>query len=194
MYLDRSKDSNNELVSQAIARNKFEFILSKSGIWITNLLKMLMLKRNTAQMKPWIHTQVDMVVSSIFMINQFVMARYDTRLYILVWALPRCFYKYQWNLQGAGCWNLCRTCIRRRLAIKNGETKNLICSLINFFFHRFVRKSGEKDIYGTGAIRENRIPGSTLRESKEMKKTIRGSYDFIKIMNRNIIFIQYSIQ
>lgn len=47
-------------------------------------------------------------------------------------------------------------------------------------------------MYGTGTIRENCIPGSTLRQSKEMKKTIRGSYDFIKIENTNIIFIKWN--
>ncbi|KAI8119865.1 PiggyBac transposable element-derived protein 3 [Lucilia cuprina] len=38
MYWERSKDSNNELVSQAIAKNKFEFILSNINFHDNNFL------------------------------------------------------------------------------------------------------------------------------------------------------------
>lgn len=55
MYWERSKDSNNELVSQAIARNKFEFILSNIHCQDNNFLdpsdkfaKVRPLFRNTA--------------------------------------------------------------------------------------------------------------------------------------------------
>lgn len=47
-------------------------------------------------------------------------------------------------------------------------------------------------MFGTGTMRENRIPGSNLRDSKEMKKNDRGSYDFMKIRDKDIIFIKWN--
>lgn len=47
------------------------------------------------------------------------------------------------------------------------------------------------NLRGTGTIRENRIPASPLMDSKRMKKQPRGSYDYRKVDGENIIVVKW---
>jgi Transposase IS4 len=67
-----------------------------------------------------------------------------------------------------------------------------------FFFYNFfssvalLENLTTKNIFGTGTIRENRIPGSTLCDSKLLKKSPRGTYDYIKIADSSVVFIKWN--
>lgn len=71
---------------------------------------------------------------------------------------------------------------------------NLIFHLFfdNFFSSPVLLEClSEKKLFGTGTIRENRIPKSLLEESKIMKRRHRGIFDYWKIKDANIIFIKW---
>lgn len=50
----------------------------------------------------------------------------------------------------------------------------------------------EKNFFATGTVRENRLPGNSLVDSKILKKKDRGSYDFQKILDNNIIAVRWN--
>lgn len=47
----------------------------------------------------------------------------------------------------------------------------------------------EKNFRGTGTIRENRISNNNLKDSGEIKKEPRGSYDYRKVVDNDIIVV-----
>lgn len=50
----------------------------------------------------------------------------------------------------------------------------------------------EREFFATGTVRENRLPGNTLMNSKNLKKEIRGTFDYQKISNQNIIAVKWN--
>nr|CAH7713554.1 unnamed protein product [Callosobruchus chinensis] len=68
----------------------------------------------------------------------------------------------------------------------------------HFFFDNFFTSPSlletleEKCIYGTGTIRENRIVMSVLQDTQNMKKEKRGKFDYAKVQGRNIIFVKWN--
>nr|CAH7724502.1 unnamed protein product [Callosobruchus chinensis] len=68
----------------------------------------------------------------------------------------------------------------------------------HFFFDNFFTSPSlletleEKGIYGTGTIRENRIVMSVLQDTQNMKKEKRGKFDYAKVQGRNIIFVKWN--
>ncbi|VEN53475.1 unnamed protein product [Callosobruchus maculatus] len=62
----------------------------------------------------------------------------------------------------------------------------------NFFSAIVLFELSEKQLSGTGTIRENRISGSSPYDSNIMKKQQRGYYDYIKIEGTNIAFVKWN--
>lgn len=67
----------------------------------------------------------------------------------------------------------------------------------HLFFDNFfssvplIEKLTEWNLYSTGTIRENRLKDASLLNSKIMKKDDRGSYDYAKISDENIIAVKW---
>lgn len=63
----------------------------------------------------------------------------------------------------------------------------------NFFSSiHLVEKLTEWNLNATGTIRENRLKGAPLISTKDMKKKSRGSMDYAKITNQNIISVKWN--
>lgn len=219
MYWERAKDSNNELVSQAIARNKFEFILSNIHCQDNNFLDP---SDKFAKVRPLIAH-----LNKKFMENAYVeeehsvdeamipyTGRHGCKQYIhgkpirygfklWVGTTRQGYINWFEPYQGAST-NISETykdqgvgtsvVLEYADALRSKWNDQQFHLFFDNFFSSIalLENLEKKNMYGTGTIRENRIPGSTLCESKQMKKSIRGSYDFIKIMNSNIIFIKWN--
>ena len=50
----------------------------------------------------------------------------------------------------------------------------------------------QKKFYATGTVRENRLPDNPLVNSKSFKKEERGSYDYKKISDQNIVAVKWN--
>lgn len=68
---------------------------------------------------------------------------------------------------------------------------------LHLFFDNFfssialIEKLTELNFHATGTIRENRLKGISLMNTKDMKKGPRGSYDYAKISDQNIIAVKW---
>lgn len=68
---------------------------------------------------------------------------------------------------------------------------------IHLFFDNFftslplMEELSDKGFQATGTVRENRLPGNPLVDSAILKKRQRGEYDYAKIQEKNIIAVKW---
>lgn len=218
MFWERSKDSHNELVSEAISRNKFEFILSNIHLDDNNKLDK---SDKFAKVRPLFTYLNQKFLENAYPLEEHSIdeamvpytGRHGCKQYIhgkpirygfklWVGTTKRGYVNWFEPYQGAST-NISQTYkdlgVGTAVVLEYADVLRSRWNDLKFhlFFDNFfssvslLENLNEKDMLGTGTMRENRIPGSTLRDTKTMKKCDRGSYDYIKIKDSNIIFIKW---
>lgn len=219
MYWERSKDAHNELVSQAMSRNKFEFILSNIHLQDNNVLDQ---NDKFSKVRPLITHLNKKFLEHAFLeqdhsIDEAMVpytGRHGCKQYIhgkpirygyKLWVGTTRLGYINWfePYQGAST-NISTT--YKELGVGSSVVLEYADALrskwkdmkFHLFFDNFfssiplLENLDDKNMFGTGTIRENRIPSSTLRDSKSMKKSERGTYDYIKLTDANIVFVKWN--
>lgn len=219
MYWEQAEDTHNRMASQAISRDKFEFIMSHIHFSDnTNL------DRNDkfAKVRPFFNQLNQTFLANSFLeedhsvdeamvpyygkhgCKQFIHGkpiRYGYKLWVgttkqgyINWFEP--YQGATTNIStkykdlGVGTAVILEYADRLREKYPNF---NFQLYFDNFFSSiPLLENLTRIKMYGTGTIRENRIPSSTLIDSKELKKKGRGCYDYMKITGSNIIFIKWN--
>ncbi|VEN53474.1 unnamed protein product [Callosobruchus maculatus] len=218
MFWERSKDCHNEMVAEAILRNKFEFILSHIYFQDNTSLdksdkfakvRPLFSYLNEKFMKhayPEEELSVDEAMipyTGRHGCKQFIHGkpiRYGFKLWVGTTRLG--YINWFEPYQGAST-NISQKCkdlgvgtavVLEYADVLRSKWEDLKFHLFfdNFFSAIVLFELSEKQLSGTGTIRENRISGSSPYDSNIMKKQQRGYYDYIKIEGTNIAFVKWN--
>nr|CAH7723146.1 unnamed protein product [Callosobruchus chinensis] len=219
MYWENSKDSHNKLVSEAMSRDKFEYIMThihfSDNLNLDESDKFAKLRPifdhlNKCFLKYASPEEYHSVDEAMVPYNgrhgckQYIHGkpiRYGfklwvgtTRLGYINWFVPyqgaSTYVNEAYKPFGVGASVVLS--YADHLKSKWEDLK------FHFFFDNFFTSPSlletleEKGIYGTGTIRENRIVMSVLQDTQNMKKEKRGKFDYAKVQGRNIIFVKWN--
>nr|CAH7762501.1 unnamed protein product [Callosobruchus chinensis] len=220
MYWENSKDSHNKLVSEAMSRDKFEYIMThihfSDNLNLDESDKFAKLRPifdhlNECFLKYASPEEYHSVDEAMVPYNgrhgckQYIHGkpiRYGfklwvgtTRLGYINWFVPyqgaSTYVNEAYKPFGVGASVVLS--YADHLKSKWEDLK------FHFFFDNFFTSPSlletleEKGIYGTGTIRENRIVMSVLQDTQNMKKEKRGKFDYAKVQGRNIIFVKWNV-
>lgn len=219
MYWEKSKDSHNEQVAEAISRDKFEHIMSHIHFTYNMTLDK---SDKYAKVRPLIRYMNDKFLQYGYAeenhsideamvpyygrhgCKQYIHGkpiRYGYKLWV---GASRLGYIYWFEpYQGASTYV---NDVYKSLGVGASVVLSYADRLrekwndlrFHFFFDNFFssailfEKLEEKHVCGTGTIRENRIPKNNLTDSKVMKKYKRGTFDYQKVDNSNLIFVKWN--
>lgn len=219
MYWGRERDTHNELVTKAISRDKFDFVMKNIHFQDNNNLDT---SDKFAKLRPLFqHLNVKFLEHGKLELThsvdeamvpyygrhgakQFMKGKPIRYGYKLWMGTSRLGYVYWFEpYQGistnisvsyaeygvwAGVVLEYADAIRRKWPVE----------CIHLFFDNFftsiplIEILTEKQFYATGTVRENRLPENPLVDSKSFKKQERGSYDFKKISDQNIVAVKWN--
>ncbi|XP_017472568.1 PREDICTED: piggyBac transposable element-derived protein 3-like, partial [Rhagoletis zephyria] len=219
MFWERENDSHNVLVAECITRDKFEFILS--NIHVKNNEDLDIADRFSKVRPLFDHLNrkfmennqmeemhcVDEAMVPYFGrhgCKQFLRGkpiRYGYKLWVGSTRLG--FVNWFEPYQGAST-NISVTYsnygVGAAVVLEYAETlrKKWRDEKMHIFFDNFfttiplMEKLTDMGFQATGTIRENRVSGNPLLDSKVLKKQDRGSFDFAKITDHNIIVVKWN--
>ncbi|KAK9685433.1 Transposase IS4 [Popillia japonica] len=180
MFWEYERDSHNLLVSEAISRNTFEYVLSH--FHLTDNTKI-----ETSDKFAKGQRDLDMSTGS---------SRTKARPQILAQNIADMVYQgastnisTKYSGYGVG-----PAVVLEYADVLKKKWPNV---QMHLFFDNFfstlplLELLSNNNLRGTGTIRENRIPASPLMDSKRMKKQPRGSYDYRKVDGENIIVVKW---
>lgn len=219
MFWENAKDTHNVLAAEALSRNKFEHILSHIHVVNNSLLNK---NDKFAKLRPLFehlnnkfleyapaeeYHSIDEAMVAYYGrhgCKQYIHGkpiRYGYKLWVGTTRLG--YINWFEPYQGAGTYV---SSIYKHLGV--GTTVVLTYAdrirqkwpsiRFHFFFDNFftspalLEQLSEKNIRGSGTIRENRIARSTLKDSKTIKNEARGAYDFQKVHDSNIVFVKWN--
>lgn len=218
MYWEREKDGHNELVAEAISRDRFEYIFSNLHVSDNQQLdhhdkfakvRPLFILLNKKFMENSIVEEMHSIDEAMVPYygrhgcKQFIHGkpiRYgfklwvgSTRLGYLNWFEPyqgaatNISERYAEFGVGAG------VVLEYAQALRKKWTDRKFHLFFDNFFTSIplIEELMKEKFFATGTARENRLAGNTLIDSKVLKKKKRGSYDYKKISNQNIIAVKW---
>lgn len=219
MFWERERDANNKLVTDSIPRDKFDFIMSNIHLQDNNNLDS---KDRFAKVRPLFdHLKQKCLENGRFepmhsvdeaMVpyygrhgaKQFMKGkpiRYGYKLWV---GTSRLGYIYWFEPYQGAATNISTDYAKEgvgagavleyaRTLRKKWSTQNIHLFFDNFFTSMSLLEIlTAKGFYATGTVRENRLPGNPLEDKKIFKKKARGSYDFKKIADQNIIAVKWN--
>lgn len=219
LYWEKGRDTHNSLVSEAISRDKFDFI---SYNWHVCDNDMLDKEDKFAKVRPLFRLlnkkfmenaplqemhSVDEAMVPYFGrhgCKQYIHAkpiRYGYKLWVGTTRLG--YINWFEPYQGAST-NISKEYadlgVGAGVVLEYAQALRIKWPDLKFhlFFDNFfssialIEKLTEWNLYGTGTIRENRLKGISLTNSQNMKKANRGSYDYAKISDQNIIAVKWN--
>lgn len=219
MYWEREKDGHNTLITEAISRDKFEYILTnihvkdnetvdKSDRFSKVRPLFTYLNKKFIEKSPLDEMQcVDEAMVPYFGrhgCKQFVHGkpiRYGYKLWVGATRLG--FVSWFEPYQGAST-NISKTYndygVGPAVVLEYADVlrKKWPDKKFHIYFDNFfttiplVEKITEMGLHATGTFRENRISNNPLIESKTLKKQNRGTYDYAKITDQNIIIVKWN--
>lgn len=216
MFWEREKDAHNSLVSDAITRDKFEYILSNFHIVDNAALNQ---QDKFAKLRPLFehlnkkflelapHEQDHSVDEAMVPYygrhgcKQYIHGkpiRYGyklwtgtTRLGYVIWFDP-----YQGaSIEKTSDFGVGATVVLNYANVLQERWPNTAFHLYfdNYFTSvPLLEELSKRKLFGTGTVRENRLPGKPLLDNKVMKKQNRGYFDYQKIKGSNIIALKWN--
>lgn len=219
MFWERERDGNNVLVAEAISRDRFEYIFSNLHVSDNNHLDH---NDKFAKVRPLFKLlnkkfMENSFVEDMHSIDEAMVPYYgrhgckqyihgkpinygfklwvgSTRLGYLNWFEPyqgartNISERYEEFGVGAGVVLEYAQVLRQKWPDRK----------FHLFFDNFftsiplIEELTKENFFATGTVRENRLPGNNLINSKVLKKEKRGTYDYKKISNQNIIAVKWN--
>ncbi|XP_036337526.1 piggyBac transposable element-derived protein 3-like, partial [Rhagoletis pomonella] len=218
MFWEREKDCHNDLVSEAISRDRFDLIFSNFHVCDNQHLN---IDDKFAKVRPLFRLlnkkfMENSPVEEMHSVDEAMVPYYGrhgckqyihgkpirygyklwvgaTRLGYLNWFEP--YQGASTNISkdyadfGVGGGVVLEYAQALRAKWPN---RNFHLFFDNFFSSiPLIEKLTEWNLYSTGTIRENRLKDISLTDSKHMKKDKRGKYDYAKISDQNIIAVKW---
>lgn len=219
LFWERDRDTHSELVAESITRDTFDYIMSNIHIQDNNVLnptdkfakvRPLFQHLNEKFMENGRLEQMHSVDEAMVPYHgrhgtkQFLKGkpiRYGYKLWV---GTSRLGYVYWFEPYQGISTNISTTYVEYGvgasvvLEYADALRKKWPETKFHLFFDNFftsvalVELLTEKGFHGTGTIRENRLPENPLIDSKKLKKEARGSFDFKKIFDQNIISVKWN--
>ncbi|KAK9754379.1 Transposase IS4 [Popillia japonica] len=208
MFWEYERDSHNLLVSEAISRNTFEYVLSHFHLTdntkietsdkfakVRPLFQHLNKKYLEHSLCEEMHS-VDEAMVPYFGrhgCKQFIHGKPIRYGYKLWWFEPYQGASTNISTKYSG-YGVGPAVVLEYADVLKKKWPNV---QMHLFFDNFfstlplLELLSNNNLRGTGTIRENRIPASPLMDSKRMKKQPRGSYDYRKVDGENIIVVKW---
>lgn len=218
MFWERERDANNVLVTEALSRDKFEYIMSNFHLAdnlnldhddkfakVRPLFKYLNKKFLEKGILTPMHS-VDEAMVPYFgrhSCKQFIHGkpiRYGYKLWV---GTSNNGYIYWFEPYQGASTNISKTycdlgvgasvVLEYADALRSRWTNEKFHLFFDNFFTSIplIEKLSEKGFLATGTARENRIQGVDLQDSKVMKREKRGTYDYRKISDQDIITVKW---
>lgn len=218
MLWEREQDTNNTLVAESISRDRFEYILSNVHFADNTNLDQ---SDKFAKVKPLFdHLKNKFIeyapVSEMHSIDEAMVpyfGRHGCKQFIhnkpirygyKLWVGSNRVGYINWfePYQGSST-NISETYSDLGVgAAVVLEYADVLCrkwpnKKFHLFFDNFftsvplIERLSEKNLSATGTVRENRLFGNSLTDSKELKRQCRGVYDYQKVADKNIIAVKW---
>lgn len=218
MLWEREQDTNNTLVAESISRDRFEYILSNVHFADNTNLDQ---SDKFAKVKPLFdHLKNKFIeyapVSEMHSIDEVMVpyfGRHGCKQFIhnkpirygyKLWVGSNRVGYINWfePYQGSST-NISETYSDLGVgAAVVLEYADVLCrkwpnKKFHLFFDNFftsvplIERLSEKNLSATGTVRENRLFGNSLTDSKELKRQCRGVYDYQKVADKNIIAVKW---